>query len=61
MSKVFIRYISNFNRTISQCFPVFTAVFLSLLFTISVVRYVSETQQYDQLKGFRVAALFDNI
>ncbi len=60
MNKVFVRYISNFNRRMSQFFPVLTALSLSLLFTISVVRYVSETQQYDQFKGFRVATLFRN-
>ena len=58
MSKVFIRYTSNINRTIAQCFPVIAAFFFSLLFAISVVRYVSETQQFDEKKGFRVGTLF---
>ncbi len=58
MSKVFMKYTSNINRTVTHCFPVIATFFLSLLFTISVVRYVSETQQFDEKKGFRVGTLF---
>lgn len=61
MSKVFMRYTAHVHRRLLQCFPVIAAFFLSFLFAVSIVRYLSETQHYDKEKGFRVGTLFASV
>ena len=57
MSKVIMRYTSHLSRSIIGYFPIVASFCLCLLFALSVIRYVSETQQTEHGKTFHIARL----